>query len=113
MVIGCFEWMAAVFTAFDRPIYQRLIPQHLADFLSCTNTKTFAFSVRLTCSNGHGVGIDEAHEMKINKDSKLAVVRPSPETMKTIANFMPFHSKCLNNLKEHLNMAGNNSPYFN
>ena len=99
--------MAAVFTAFDGPIYQRLIPQHLADLL-CFPTpllkhlKSGAFSKRITRSNGHGVGIDEAHEMKINKDSNFAVVRPSPETMKTIANFMPFRSKCLNN---HLNMG--------
>ena len=97
MVIGCFEWMAAVFTAFDRPIYQRLIPQHLADFLSCTNTKTFAYSVHLTCSNGHGVGIDEAHEMKINKDSKLAVVRPSQKPLLISCHFIQNASTTLKN----------------
>ena len=39
--------------------------------------------------------------MKINRDAKFAVVRPSPEK---ISNFMPFHTKCLNNLKNHLGM---------
>ena len=101
--------MAAVFSAFDRPIYQRLVPQHLADLLCfpapvLEYLKKGAFSVRLTKSNGHAVGIDEAHEMKINKDAKFAVVRPSQDMMETTANFMPFRAKCLNNLKHHLSM---------
>ena len=106
------KYMAAVFTAFDRPIYQKLIPQHLADLLCfpapvLKYLKKGAFSVRLTKSNGHAVGIDEAHEMKINKDAKFAVVRPSPDIMENIANFMPFRAKCLNNLKHHLSMERN------
>lgn len=63
-----------------------------------------AFTVHLTEGNGHAVGLDEAHEMCINKDSKYAVVRPSPDMMEKIANFMPFRSKCLNNLKRQLSM---------
>ena len=101
--------MAAVFSAFDRPIYQRLVPQHLADLLCfpapvLEYLKKGAFSVRLTKSNGHAVGIDKAHEMKINKDAKFAVVRPSQDMMEKTANFMPFRAKCLNNLKHHLSM---------
>ena len=40
----------------------------------------------LTKSSGHAVGIDEAHEMKINKDAKFAVVRPSQDMIKKTAN---------------------------
>ena len=62
--------MAAVFSALDRPIYQRLIPRHLADLLCFPTTviqhlKKGAFTVHLTEGNGHAVGIDEAHEMKM------------------------------------------------
>ena len=101
--------MAAVFSAFDRPIYQRLVPQHLADLLCfpapiLQHLQKGAISVRLTKSRGHTVGLDEAHEMKINKDAKFSVVRPSKELMEKISNFMPFRSKCLNNLKHHLAM---------
>ena len=90
--------MAAVFSAFDRPIYQRLVPQHLADLLGfpapvLEYLKKGAFSVRLTKSNGHAVGIDEAHEMKINKDAKFAVVRPSQDMMEKTANFIAFSCK--------------------
>ena len=43
--------------------------------------------------------------MKINKDAKFFfVVQPSKELMEKISNFIPFHSKCLNNLKHHLAM---------
>ena len=78
--------MAAVFSAFDRPIYQRLVPQHLADLLYfpapiLQHLQKGAISVRLTKSKGLAVGLDEAHEMKINKDAKFSVVRPSKELM--------------------------------
>lgn len=101
--------MAAVFCAFDRPIYQNLIPRHLADLLCfpmpvIQHLKKGAFTVHLTEGSGHAVGLDEAHEMKINKDAKFAAVRPSPEMMEKISNFMPFRTKCLNNLKHHLGM---------
>ena len=101
--------MAAIYWAFDRPTYQRLIPQHVADIL-CYPKKVLdqlhkgAFTVHLTEGNGHAVGLDEAHEMCINMDSKYAVVRPSPDMMEKIANFMPFRSRCLNNLKRQLGM---------
>ena len=71
--------MAAVFSAFDRPIYQCLVPQQLADLLCfpapiLQHLQKGAISVRLTKSKGHAVGLDEAHEMKINKDAKFSVV---------------------------------------
>lgn len=98
--------MAAVYSAFDRPIYQRLVPQHLADLLCfpapvLQHLQKGAISVRLTKGTGHAVGLDE---VKINKDAKFAVVRPSKELMERISNFMPFRAKCLNNLKNHLAM---------
>ena len=67
--MAAIKLMAAVFSAFDRPIYQRIIPQHLADVLCfpasvLQHLKNGAISVHLTKGSGHAVGIDEAHEMK-------------------------------------------------
>ena len=43
--------------------------------------------------------------MKINKDAKFSVVRPSPEIMNRISNLMPLRAQCLNSLKKHLDMG--------
>ena len=101
--------MTAVFSALDRLIYQRLIPQHLADLLCfpkevMQHFQKGAFTVHLFQGNRHAVGLDEVHEMKINKDAKFSVVRPSPEIMNRISNLMPFRAQCLNSLKKHLDM---------
>ena len=99
--------MATVFSALDRLIYQRLIPQHLADLLCfpkevMQHLQKGAFTVQLSEGNGHAVRLDEVHEMKINKDAKFSVVRSSPEIMNRISNLMPFRAQCLNSLIKHL-----------
>ena len=105
--MAAIKLMAAVFHAFDRPIYQQIVPRHLADLLCFPpqvlhHLQKGAISVRLTKSNGRAVALDKAHEMKINRDAKFAVVRPSEELMERISNFMPFRAQCINNLKLHL-----------
>ena len=42
--------------------------------------------------------------MKINRDAKFAVVRPTEELMERISNFMPFRAQCIHNLKLHLGL---------
>ncbi len=42
------------------------------------------------------------HEMAINKDCKTSIVRPSPDYVNKIANYLPFRAKCLNNLHSQL-----------
>lgn len=99
--------MAAVFSAFDRPIYQRLISQHLLD-LQClpepiwVHLQNGGFSIQLTPSEWHSVALDECHEMKVNKDAKLAVIRPSESKMAHLSNYLPFRSACINNLIREL-----------
>ena len=61
--------MAAVFTAFD---HNKLISQHLEDIASMppqiiTMFRQGAFVVSVTGTPWHSVGIDESHEMLINK----------------------------------------------
>ena len=95
--LAAIKLMAAVFHAFDRPIYQRIVPWHLADLLCFPpqvlhHLQKGAMSVCLTKSNGQAVALDEAHEMKINHDAKFAVIRPSEEIMERISNFLPFRA---------------------
>ena len=64
--------MAAVFTAFDHPTYQKLISQHLEDIATMpspiiTMFRQGAFVVSITGRPWHSVGIDESHEMLIVK----------------------------------------------
>ena len=66
---------APVFTAFDHRTYRKLIAQHLADLCSFPNKVTNSFKqggfvVSLSGTPWHSVAIDEAHEMKINKECK-------------------------------------------
>ena len=104
---GSMKLLAPVFSAFDRPIYQALIPHHILDVLSLPDCllqhlRQGCFSVRLTASEWHGVALDECHEMKINKDAKMAVVRPSLHKMEHLSNHLSFRAACVNNLSQQL-----------
>ena len=44
--------------------------------------------------------LDECHEMCINEDCKLAVVRRNKDRMEFLSNYLPFRSACLKNLKK-------------
>lgn len=99
--------LAAVYTAFDRPTYQQLIPQHLFDLALMPDYikehfEKGCFAIRLTESEWCGVALDECHEMCINKDAKLAVIRPSKDKMTHIANYFGFKAKCMKNLQFQL-----------
>ena len=101
--------MSSIFFAFDRPIYLRLIPNHIADVFQLPQEaadffKKGAFSVSLSKQFGRAVGVDECHEMKINKDIKQTVTRPTEELMAKLINSMPFTSKCVYNLKTQLQL---------
>lgn len=105
--VGSLKLMAPIFQAFDRPIYQRLLSRHLQDITRLPDSilrhlQAGGFSVRLTATNWHAVALDECHKMCINKDAKLAIVRPSPQHMEHLSNYLPFRAKCLNNLKDQL-----------
>ena len=62
--------LGAIFAAFDRPIYQELIPRHIKDLLTIPehilhHLQRGSFSVRLSTTEWHGVAIDECHEMRL------------------------------------------------
>ena len=110
--------MAAVFTAYDRTTYQKLIPRYIAEMLrappevlSCLQRGGFAVSLTgmativhmqgcsmaqltifdfLYVSTGklmHSVGIDEAHEMCINKEGKSSFIRPTKDNFGRLVQF--------------------------
>ncbi len=64
--------MAANFTVLDHPIYQNLISQHIID-VSCMPAelveyfKKGGFALSISGQALHSVGLDESHEMLINR----------------------------------------------
>ena len=85
--------MAPTFTAFDHPNYLRLIADHIADVLTMPATilsilKKGGFAVSICGRPWHSVGIDEAHEMLINRSCKNAIVRPTADYINRIASFL-------------------------
>ena len=69
--ISSLKSIAPLFSAFDRPSYQRLLPNHIADVEAYPKEilealSAGAFTVKLSKSIGHAIALDEAHEMCIN-----------------------------------------------
>ena len=99
--------MAPIFTIFDHYNYQKLIAQHLADIKQIIRPvevmfKQGAFVVNITGRTWHAVGLDEAHEMLINKKCKMAIVKPTPEYIQRIAHYLPYRSRTLENMLQQL-----------
>ncbi len=99
--------MAPLYTAFDHATYQKLIGRHIADILCMpppvlTMFQQGAFVVSVTGREWHSVGIDECHEMGINRACKTAIVRPNPDYINRIAKYIPYRTKSLENLKYQL-----------
>jgi len=61
-----------------------------------------SFSVHFNPTEWHGVALDECHEMKINKDAKLAVVCPSKERMAFLSNYLSFRAASVHNLTNQI-----------
>ena len=106
------------FTAFDCPTYQQLIPRHLHDLATLpqfllAHLEQGAFVVRLSPSQCKAVALEECPEMCINKDCKLAVVRPTKERMQFLANYLPFRSACLKNLQNQVRITRKKSQTIN
>jgi hypothetical protein len=99
--------MAPLFAAYDRPYYQKLVPNHLADLSSygpeiLSYFRSGAFTVKVKGGIGHAVALDEAHEMCINKDIKMAVARPTQAYLKKTNSFLPYRIKAQKQLEEQL-----------
>ena len=99
IVVASIKSMAALFSAFDRARYQRLISQHLHDLLNfppevLSQMVNGGFTISITGKTCHSIGIDEAHEMCINRKCKEYVTRPSAENTHR-AIFLPIRAKAM------------------
>ncbi len=106
---GSIKMMASLFSAYDHLTYKKLIANHLADILTLpanilTSLQNGSFVVSCTGRSWHSVGIDECHEMCINKDCKCCIVRPSKDFINRIANYIPYRVKSLKNLLKQLSL---------
>ena len=99
--------MAPLFTAFDHTTYQKLISNHVYDLLNLPRSVLLmftqgAFVVNISGREWHSVGIDEAHEMLINRQCKNSVVRPSEDYINRTASYLIYRSIQFEHLKKEL-----------
>ena len=81
------QLMAPLFSAYDNTTYHCLIPYHLVD-LKQIPTVEKAFTNSINGGKGHAVVLNEAHEMCINKDLKMAVTRPTKSYLQKMSLLM-------------------------
>ena len=85
--------MLPTFAAFDQNVYQRLIPHHIAEcHLYPKEVKNFlnkgGFTVQIRNEKWKAVGMDEAHEMCINKKLKEAITYPTEAYLQKSSLFL-------------------------
>ena len=105
--IASLKQMAADFTAWDHPIYQKLISQHVVDILNMPTElieyfEKGGFALSISGRALHSVGLDESHEMLINRHVKQAIVRPSKDYINRIAQYIPCRVKSFVNFKTQI-----------
>ena len=98
--------MAPLFTAFDHPTYQKVISNHTHDLLNLPEVLLMftqgAFVANISGREWHSVGIDEAHEMLINRQCKQAVVKPSEDYINRTASYLVYRTIAFEHLYKEL-----------
>ena len=99
--------MSCLFSAYDRPSYSKILPNHLADIQSYPTDllgclRAGGFTVKFSGGIGHAVALDEAHEMGINKDMKMAVKRPTQTYIKKMTHFFSYRIRAQQQMQSQL-----------
>ena len=105
--MAAYKLMAPLFTAFDRFVYQQLIAQHIYDVNNFPQDlhealKDGGFAISLRGRTCHSIGVDEAHEMCINRDCKMSITKPSADYIQWVAKFLPVRSKAIKHFEEQV-----------
>ncbi len=95
------------FHALNRQNYSRLIPLHLSQMYTLQKPvlqhfENGAFVSSIKGLSYSSVGIDEAHEMLINKDCKGALSHSLPTDMDKVCKTLEYQSKLIENLQNQL-----------
>ena len=118
--IAAIKLMAPLFAAFDRTCYERLIPAHLADIQTYPKDiihsfENGGFAVSINGNPGHSVALDEAHEMCVNKDLKMAITQPMQAYLQKMSMYLRYRVAQHKNLMDKLfsqNREDNTKPSF-
>ena len=107
--MAAIKLMVPLFAAFDHNTYQKVIAQHLADVLIMPPNilamfQQGAFVVSIRGREWHSVGLDEAHEMLINKECKTTMVKPTPDYINRLVKYLPYRSKAFETFRQQLGL---------
>ena len=106
--------MVPTFAAFDRDLYQKLVPNHVADSHLYPSEvldlfKSGGFAVQIIGEKWKAVALDEAHKMCINKDLKAAISHPTESYLQKTSLFLnkriQTQKSCLKDLFPERNVA--------
>ncbi|XP_041452570.1 uncharacterized protein LOC121405715 isoform X1 [Lytechinus variegatus] len=108
--LASFKKMIPLFQAFDRQNYSTLIPGHLSmicgfpDYIR-EHFEKGAFVASISGKNFSHIGLDEAHEMLINRDCKMALTHSLPKDMNTLAGTLENQAKMISTLEDQLGIT--------
>lgn len=92
--------LAPIYHALDRQCYLKWVPHHLASLHEfpasiLTYFEKGAFAVNISGRVGCCVALDEAHEMLINKEVKMAMNSCKLESLSRMVHYLSYRSKVL------------------
>ena len=111
--LAALKMMAPLFHCTNSTYYHRLIPQHLAA-LHCfpasvlENFKQGGFVVSLLGHDWSLVGIDECHEMTINRELKSVITTQNLGNMKNKLHFLKYQADILQNINSQCTSFSSN-----